>query len=218
MALGIAREQAAGGVECFVIADRGENVQRLAIDARGMRDAIRCQQRQVQTPRDFHGCLIARLFIAMQMPLQLDIYIVAPKNPAEPSHTFDSAFDAAAAERMRQRAFFAARQADEPGGMFRQFFRGDRAFAFRRAQFHARDQAAEILITSPRFGQQRVAEAINGGNFSPDMRANVIFSRSKMKARRAINAIAIQQRHSRKFERARLAQPDFRARKPLPEN
>ncbi len=99
--------------------------------------------------------------------------------------------------------------------MFGELFGGDRAFAFRRAQFHARDQTAKILITSPRFGQQRIAKAFNGSNFSPDMRANVIFPRSKMKARRAINSVAIQQPHSRKFQRRRPRHQIFRQRSPL---
>ncbi len=215
MPLGIARQQAAGSVECFVIANRSENVECLPIDTRGVRDAIRSQQRQAQTPRDLDSRLIPRFLIAMQMALQLDIYIVAPKNPAKPPHTFDSAFHAATAQRMSQRAFIAAGKADKPGRMFGQLFSGDRAFAFRRAQFHARDQTAKILITGPRFCQQRIAKAFNGGNFSPDVCANIIFPRSKMKARRAINPIAIQQPHRRKFKRHSPRHQIFRQGSPL---
>ena len=111
-------------------------------------DAIRRQERQSQPPRDFNRRLIPRFLIAMQMSLQLDIYIVPPENFAELPHAFDSGFHSAAAQRMRQRTFFAARQADQAAGMFRQLFSGNRAFAFRGAQLHPRDQAAKILITS----------------------------------------------------------------------
>ncbi len=95
-----------------MIADRSENVKHLPLDARRMRDAIRSQQRQAQPPRDFDSRLIPRFLVAMQMALQLDIYIVASENPAKPPHTFDSAFNAATPKRVCQRAFVAASQAD----------------------------------------------------------------------------------------------------------
>ena len=45
------------------------------------------------------------------------------------------------------------RDANQPARKFGQLFQGCRAFAFLRAQLHASDQAAEILIALTRFGK-----------------------------------------------------------------
>ena len=78
-------------------------------------------------------------------------------------------------QRVRQRTFVASGEADEAGGAFGDFFGRDVAFAFSRAQFHARDQAAEILIAGARFDEQRIAPAVGGGDFGADVRANRSF-------------------------------------------
>ena len=98
-----------------------------------MADAIGGQQRQRQFPRDFHGRLIARFFFAAEMPLQFDVDIFAAEEFAELLHALQSpARIPPCAERMRQRAFFASREANQAGGVLGDFFgakRGLRLFA-----------------------------------------------------------------------------------------
>ena len=71
----------------------------------------------------------------------------------------------------------------------------DVPFAFAGPQFHTRDQAAEVLVALARFHQQRVAPTKSGSNFCPDVCLHMDFVRCQIKARRSINALAIQHRH-----------------------
>ena len=54
-----------------------------------------------------------------------------------------------------QRAVVVAREADQSGSMFSQFYFPHCAFAFRRAQLHFRNQATEILISNAGRNEQR---------------------------------------------------------------
>src|SRR5437773_12580165 len=72
----------------------------------------------------------------------------------------------------------------------------NRTFAFRCAQFHSRDQPAEVLVTFAGFNEQGIAYAGCGCDFGADMSLNPGFDGSEVKARRAEDAIAIEQRHS----------------------
>ena len=84
--------------------------------------------------------------------------------------------------------------------MLRHFSRGDTAFIFCRAQLHAGDQPAEILISLPCFDEQRIAKSTSRCNFRADVRPNFVFHRGVVKARRSIKAVAIEQRHCRKLD------------------
>ena len=96
---------------------------------------------------------------------------------------------------VRQRTFLSSREANQAGGTFGDFFGQNMAFPFARAQFHARDQAAKILVARARFDQQRIAPAVRGRHFGADMRSNGYFLGGQMKARRAVHAVAVEQSH-----------------------
>ena len=83
--------------------------------------------------------------------------------------------------------------------MLRHFFRGDASLIFRRAQLHASDQPAKILISRPRFDENWIAISAGGRDFGADVCANFVFQRGVMKARRSIQPVAIEQRHCRKL-------------------
>ena len=89
----------------------------------------------------------------------------------------------------RDRRVRQIRPARELGDLFQ---RG-RAFAFLGAQLHARDQAAQVLIACAVFAQQRIALAVGAGDFRADMRAHAGFFRRHVKARRAVDAVAVEQ-------------------------
>ena len=91
MALGIAREQAAGGGERAVMADAGEDVEHFALRRLRVADAIGGEQRQMQFARDFDRRLVARFFVAVEMALQFDVDIFAAEEFAELPHAFDAA-------------------------------------------------------------------------------------------------------------------------------
>ena len=74
------------------------------------------------------------------------------------------------------------------------FLRGG-GFSFGRAQFHGRDQPAQILIAGAIFDQQRIEIAVLAGDFGADVRLGADLFRSHVEARRAAEIVAIHQRH-----------------------
>ena len=80
------------------------------------------------------------------MPLQLDVRAIAAEDADE---AIEQAADAEPA-RVERRA---AGQRDEAGGGAVEIVERQRALAFRRAQLHAGDQAAEIAIALRAFAE-----------------------------------------------------------------
>ena len=87
-------------------------------------------------------------------------------------------------EAARERTFVAAGEAEQAIGEFGEIFeRGGGLVAGLRilragAQFHARDEAAQILIAGARFDKQRVTAAILRGDFRADVRLDAGFLRA----------------------------------------
>ena len=197
MAFGIQRQQASRAGECFVMPDAGEYVEHFSPLWQRVTDAIGRQQRQIQFSRNLHSRLIARFLFTAQMSLQFHINILAAKKFAQLPHAGDSMVDSSTCQGMRQRPFLAAGQADQPLRSLGDFGSGNITFALGRAQFHPGDEPAKILISLARGHQQRIAPALRGGDFRADMRANGTFFRGQIKTRRAIDSVAIEQRHGR---------------------
>ena len=80
------------------------------------------------------------------MPLQLDVDAVAAEDADE---AIEQAADAVPPAVERR----AAGQRDEPGGAAVQLLERQRAFAFRRAQLHARDEPAEVPVPVRAFAE-----------------------------------------------------------------
>ncbi len=172
MALGVARQQAAGFGQRGLVMQAGEDVQHLALHTGGVADAVGGDQRKLHAAREFHGGLIARFFVAVEMALQFDVNVVASEDARQAIQSFGrvAVFQAAC-----ERAFVATSEADQPFGELSEVlergggpFAGLRDFGA-RAQFHARDEAAEILIAFARFDQQRVAPAVLRRDFRADV-------------------------------------------------
>jgi len=102
---------------------------------------------------DFDGRLVARFFLAVKVPLQLDVNVLAPENLAECMHARRARFRSSSRKRVRQRPFRSARKAEQAAGMFRHFFRRNAAFSFARSQFHPGNQPAKIPVSGARSGQ-----------------------------------------------------------------
>ena len=116
-----------------MVANAGEDVQHFALVRKRMADAIGGQQRQRQFARDLQRRLIARFFLAAEMPLQFDIDILAAEKIAELQDALRRLLHPSLPQRMRQRPFFASGKADQAGGAAGDFFRRNAAFAFLRA-------------------------------------------------------------------------------------
>src|SRR5437773_11219260 len=84
--------------------------------------------------------------MTLEMPLQFDVYVAAAEQADE---TIEEAADAIPLCLQRR----PAGEGDEAAGRAFQFVERQRAFAFRRAHLHARDQATEIAISLLRFAE-----------------------------------------------------------------
>jgi hypothetical protein len=63
MALGVAAQQTPGGGQHAVVAETRKYIQHFSLRRQRMANSVGRQQRQIQFPRDFYRCLIARFFL-----------------------------------------------------------------------------------------------------------------------------------------------------------
>src|SRR5262249_11210956 len=92
-----------------------------------------------------------------------------------------------------ERAVLAAGKTHKAAGVFSDFVFRCGAFSLRRAEFHACQKAAQILVALPGCGEQRIANACCRSDFRSNMRLNAGFLCGKMEPRCAINAVAIEE-------------------------
>ena len=158
VAFGVAGEQASGGGERAVMANRGEGITQFAGLGGGVADAVGGEQREIERARDVDGGVVAGFFFALEMALQFDVDIFVAEDSDESIDLAVGFFDAALLQGRGQRAFGAAGEADQAVGVLFEFFGADCAFAFFGAQLHFGDQAAEILIAGARGDEEGKAE------------------------------------------------------------
>jgi len=130
-----------------MVADGGEDVAKLAIERCGIADAVGGEQRKAEVAGDLKGDTVAGFFLTMQMALEFDVDVVVAEDAGEAIDDAASFSRAAFLESGGERAFVAACQADEAGGMLLQFVFEDVAFFFSlRAKLHTGDELAEVLV------------------------------------------------------------------------
>src|SRR5947199_2454464 len=208
-----------------MVPNRGEHVQDFALLRARITYTISREQRQAQTSRHLDRGLVARLLFAIEMALKLDVDVAAPEDLAQPLdarlpiadcrlpienrrlHLLQSAIVNRKSAIPRpeprtpnpgpERSFVAAAQTDQPGSVLGQLLLGYSTLSFPGAQFHARDEAAEVLIPRARLDQNRIPEALGRGNFGADVSANASLLRRHVKAWSAVDAVAVEERHGR---------------------
>ncbi len=159
-------------------------------------DAVGHQRRHTEGRRQADERRIVALFVAAEMPLQLDVEPVAAEDAdqsiEQPSDTVSLAIERDATG-----------QHDEPGGGAVQLLERQRALAFRRPELHACDQPAEVSVPVRVFtedGQEEIRSLtsyLRDGELRPDNRLNPRGLGGLVKPRRAVDAVAIQQRERR---------------------
>src|SRR5271166_6567598 len=82
----------------------------------------------------------------------------------------------------------AVEHADEAAGKLQELLRRGRAFTLGGTQLHARNQAAQVLITLAAFGQQRIAMAVGAGDLGADVGLNAELLGGLVKARSSAEA------------------------------
>src|SRR6516162_8235314 len=135
-----------------MVANRGENVEQLALGRGGVGHTIGGHQRDAQPARALYNRLVVRLFFAVIVALELGVDVVFAENAKQPFIRL-------------------ARETDQPLGKLGQFFQSGCAFAFLSTQLHAGDEAAQVAIALACLRQQQIAHAVNAGDFRADVRA-----------------------------------------------
>jgi hypothetical protein len=147
MAVGIDGEEAAGVVEVDVMADGGEDVEDFAVLRIGVADAIGGENRKVEGAGKAQGGLVAEFLVGKLVALELDVYIVAAVEGGELFEEGAAGGLAAGFERVGQRTFVAAGEADESLGVLGEVVEGGGTFGFGGlSHFELGDELAEILI------------------------------------------------------------------------
>ena len=135
--LGIGGQTAARRIEGRVLANGGEHVEERPIVGRSKPHAAGRHQRHAKGVGEAHQRVVVVFLIAAQMPLQFDVHIAATEQPDQP---IEQAADAVAIGQQQR----PTRQRHQPAGQALEIVERERAFAFRRPQLHARDQAAQV--------------------------------------------------------------------------
>ena len=146
VALGVRRETPPGLRERGVVMNARDDIEQRPLGRRRKADAVGRDDRHVERRRELDERLVVRFLVAAEVPLQLDVHAVATEQADEAIH---QAADAAAAGVERR----AADERDEAAGRAVQIFQRQRAFAFRRAHFHAGDQAAQVAVALLAFAE-----------------------------------------------------------------
>src|SRR5438094_1917052 len=89
----------------------------------------------------------------------------------------------------------ATQKRDQPLGELRQLIPLDRAFSFLAAQMRLRKELAKIFVTGGVCDQDRKNRVIFHRQFAADDWTHIVLARCDGKPLRAVNAVAIKQRH-----------------------
>ncbi len=193
VALGVRREQAAGRFESDLVPHAGEHVEDFAFGGSGVADTVRCDQRKAQGTGELDERLVARLFLAISVALDLGVDVV-------PAERGDQALNALAA---------AAREADQSFRIFGDIFGRRRAFVLFRTQLSPGDQPAQVSVAGSIAHQQWINSSIGTGDLRADVRADAGLLGGEVKAGRAVQAIAIEQRDGGKLQLGGLRRDRF---------
>ena len=161
-----------------LFADAGEHVERLARSGGGVAHAIGGDERNAEAARAFDERLVARLLLAVEVPLERGVDVARA----------EYADGAAKAHRVVD-------QAHEARSELFELLRRGGALSLGRTQLHPCNEAAEVLVALPGFGEQRVDRAVGGSDLGADVRAQTELFGGHVEARRAIEPVAVDERH-----------------------
>ena len=137
IALGVGRQPPAGQAQRQVLADAGEHVGQRPLLGRGKAHAAGGHHRHPERRRQARQRVVVVLLIAPQVALQLDAHLGAAEDADQPIQQPADAEAIGAQQRLPG-------QRDEAGDVAVEILERQRAFAFRRAQVHRREETAEF--------------------------------------------------------------------------
>ena len=131
-----------------LVADAGEYIEERPLHWVREPDAVRGNERHVKGRREIAQHAVGGFLLAEEVALQFQPHVVAAEHADQPVHQAAHAVPAGH-ERL------SADNGDEAAGAAVKLVEVQRALAFRRAQFHARQQAAEVLVPLAAFHKNR---------------------------------------------------------------
>ena len=150
----VRRQQPPRPFDRRLVADAREHIEERPLDGFGEADAVGRDERHMEGRREIAQHAVGGLLLAQEMPLQFQAHVRAPEHAHQAVHQAAHAVPAG-----HQR--LAADDRDETAREAVQFLEAQRALSFRRAQFHAREQAAEVLVAL-RGSRRARANAMSG--------------------------------------------------------
>jgi hypothetical protein len=149
--LGVAHQAAAGEIERGLVLQAREDVVQRTFVGRGEPHAVGGDERHAIRVGQIDERVVVVGFVAIQMPLQLHVDLLAPEDADQP---IEQAADAVL-PRAQQ---VPARQRDEAAHPAVERVERERPFSFRRRELHGGDETTEVLIARPRGDQNRKDE------------------------------------------------------------
>ena len=146
IALRVRREPPAGRREIGVMVDAGEDVEQRPLGVGGEAHAVGGDRRHAERAGEARERVVVARLVAAQMALQLHVHVAAAEDADQ---AIEQPADAVAAAVERR----AAGERDQTRRAAVELVERQRAFAFRRAQLHARHEAAEIAVPVRTFAQ-----------------------------------------------------------------
>ena len=202
-----------------MVANGGEHIEHLAVGFCRIANAVGGDDRQTQRGGERKQRLVAALLVAAAVALQFEIEMRGAVDGCEPVDDFARGMRCRSAQGRGERAFVAAGETDQASGKLFEIFERGCAFGLGGfAHLEARDELAEILIAGLRCAEQEqarrlcrmlmrqpgrrrehVAEGAHG-NLRADVRAHAAAHARGVKARRAVEAVAVGKREGRHAE------------------
>jgi hypothetical protein len=153
VALAVAVEDGAGGVEGDPLADAGEDVGELFVLAPGVADAAGGDERQAEAAGELDQGLVAVLLVPQVVALELDVE-PAGEEVGEAGELAAAAVEAAVGEALGDQALGAAGQAVQALGVDRGIGHGGAGPALGAAAGGLGEEAAEVVVAAAVGGQE----------------------------------------------------------------
>ena len=198
VALGVARQPPPGLGQRRLVADAGEHVVERPRRRLGEAHAVGRDHRDVKRGGEVAKRGVVGFLLAQQVPLQLDARVRRAEEPDDP---VDQSADAEAAAEGG-----APDEGDQAARVAVELVERERALPFRGTQLHLREQAAQVPVAGARLDQHRQREQALRGRcphapsmpqhrqLGADDRFDPRPLRRHVKARRAVDAVAIEHR------------------------
>ena len=204
VALGVRRKTPAEGVQRGPEPDGRQDVDERPLAGCRVQHSARGHDGEPSVARERHGPAGRELALARAVPLELHVEPVPPDGGGEPSKGRPRRLPAPGEEVRGQRTVQPAREADESLPHPVQIVPRRPRPPLRPLRLHPRDETAQCPVSRAGFHEEREARAVRERESGPDQGAHTRRLRRLVKARRAVDAVYVDEREGGELEPRRL--------------